>query len=71
MSISIRYYSTIAMYYGKTEVRVNEEFLIYDFNTIVATIGGSLGLFLGFSCVEVARGGLEKVRNIIKSCSIF
>ena len=53
------------MYYGETEVRVKEEFLIYDLNAIVAAIGGSLGLFLGFSCYEVARGGLEKARNLI------
>ena len=59
------------MYYGETEVRVKEEFLIYDLNAIVAAIGGSLGLFLGFSCYEVARGGLEKARNLVKGFFVF
>ena len=54
------------MYYDETEVQVKQEFLIYDLNAIVAAIGGSLGRFLGFSCYEVARGGLEKARNLIK-----
>lgn len=59
------------MYYGETEVRVKEEFLIYDLNAIVAAIGGSLGLFLGFSCYEVARGGLQKARNLVKGFFVF
>ena len=59
------------MYYGRTEVKVKKEFLIYDLNTIVATIGGSLGLFLGFSCYEVTRSGLEKMRNLMKGSSMF
>lgn len=59
------------MYYGETEVRVKEEFLIYDLNAIVAAIGGSLGLFLGFSCYEVARGGLQKARNLLKGFCVF
>ena len=58
--------SAIAMYYGETEVRVKQEFLIYDLNAIVAAVGGSLGLFLGISCYEVARGGLEKARHFIR-----
>ena len=59
------------MYYAQTEVQVKEEFLIYDLNAIVAAIGGSLGLFLGFSCYEVARGGLEKARNLVKGFFVF
>ena len=71
MGVWFRYTSAIAMYYGETEVRVKEEFLIYDLNAIVAAIGGSLGLFLGFSCYEVARGGLEKARNLVKGFFVF
>ncbi len=33
--------------------RHEEEVLMYDFNTIVAATGGSLGLFLGISCYSV------------------
>ena len=57
------------MYYDETEVQVKEEFLIYDLNAIVAAIGGSLGLFLGFSCYEVARGGLQRARNVWIRCA--
>ena len=52
-------------------MKVKKEFPIYDLNTIVATIGGSLGLFLGFSCYEVTRSGLEKMRNIMKGSLMF
>lgn len=31
-----------------------EEYFVYDFNAIVAAVGGGLGLFLGFSVLSVA-----------------
>ena len=31
------------------EITVHEEYVVYDFNGIVGTVGGSLGLFVGFS----------------------
>ncbi len=40
---------------GTNEVVILEEYLVYDFNDIVSSVGGSLGLFLGFSCLEVCR----------------
>ena len=33
---------------------LEEEMLLYDLNSIVSAVGGSLGLFLGFSCFQVA-----------------
>ena len=35
-----------------TEIRVYEEFIVYDFSGIVGTVGGSLGLFIGFSFMD-------------------
>ncbi len=40
---------------GTNDVNIMEEYLVYDFNNIVSSVGGSLGLFLGFSCLEVCR----------------
>ena len=45
--------SELWFFYLKTEVETEEEILIYDFSEIVAGVGGSLGLFLGFSCFQV------------------
>ncbi len=33
-------------------VQLQEEILMFDFNAIIAAVGGSLGLFLGFSCLD-------------------
>ena len=30
-----------------------EEYLLYDFNGLVGTVGGTLGLFIGFSFYDV------------------
>ena len=35
------------------------EYLVYDFNGIVAAVGGGLGLFLGFSVFSVATKGMQ------------
>ena len=40
-------------FYQKTEVEREQETFLYDFSGIVASVGGSLGLFLGFSCLQV------------------
>ena len=32
----------------------HEQYVIYDFVSIVSAVGGGLGLFLGFSCFSIA-----------------
>ena len=48
-----------------SEVTVQEEYKVYDFNGILGTVGGSLGLFVGFSFLDCM---LFTLRNIKKSC---
>jgi len=38
--------------HGSSDIDVFTEILLYDFAAIVAAVGGSLGLFLGFSCLD-------------------
>ena len=47
-----------------SEVKVQEEYKVYDFNGIIGTVGGSLGLFVGFSFLDCM---LFTMRNIRKS----
>ena len=35
--------------YKSTQVSIFEEFLVYDFVNFIGSVGGSLGLFIGFS----------------------
>ena len=46
--------SNVAIYYEDKDIHVVEELLLHDLNSIVSAVGGSLGLFLGFSCFQVA-----------------
>ena len=39
----------ISVNFATTEITTNEEYLIYDFSGIVGSLGGNLGLFIGFS----------------------
>ena len=40
----------------------HKERLIYDLNAIVASVGGSLGFFLGFSCYHIGKDMIERIR---------
>ena len=45
----IKNMAMVQMYYQSDHITVLEEYLIFDFTSILVAIGGSLGLFLGFS----------------------
>ena len=41
--------------------KIEREFLVYDINDVIAAIGGSLGLFLGFSFFDVISKCLDNI----------
>ncbi len=45
----------LRMFYSTTTVLNFNDYRLVDFGTIVAAVGGSLGLFLGFSCYQCWR----------------
>ena len=50
----------MASYQSFTE-SVYKEAKVYDFNAVVASVGGSLGLFLGFSCYECGKRLIDRL----------
>ena len=36
-------------------ILIEQDILMYDLNTIIGSIGGSLGLFMGFSFLQCSR----------------
>ena len=44
------------------DITVHEEYVVYDFNGIVGTVGGSLGLFIGFSVLDFMLYILNRIR---------
>ena len=45
---------------------IQEEYLLYDLGTVVAAIGGNLGLFVGFSCLNLFEILTRKLYDVIK-----
>ena len=41
--------SGINIFYSHTDIRVESVEILVDFNSFISSVGGSLGLFLGFS----------------------
>ena len=54
------------MFYPSTTVLNFNDYRLYDFGTIVAAVGGSMGLFLGFSCFQCGR---RTIKCLFESCS--
>ena len=44
----------------KTDVTVVEEVLLFDFASILAAVGGALGLFIGFSFLDLFKAVINK-----------
>ena len=51
MALGIDY--KLTLYFTKAEVTEEVEFEVYDYNNLIADIGGFLGLLLGVSCVAI------------------
>ena len=49
----------IALHSGKVEVQ--QEVEVYDFGSIVGSVGGSLGLFVGFSVLQCLLDFYDKI----------
>ena len=45
----------VLAFYESFTVSLYMETEVYDFNAVVGSVGGSLGLFLGFSCYEYGK----------------
>jgi hypothetical protein len=49
--------------YSDTGVPIHQEVLLYDFNAIIAAVGGSLGLFIGFSVFDTFKAIIQRIFN--------
>ena len=54
--------SKIYLYYPSLDTQVEEEIRLFGPTSIIASIGGSLGLFLGFSCLDAAMGITARIQ---------
>ncbi len=48
-----------------TDIEVHADALLFDFNAILASVGGSMGLFLGFSFLDCFMNVGTKVKSWI------
>ncbi len=66
--LNIQGLTIVFLYYQDNNVEKHEEYLVFDFSSIVTAVGGSLGLFLGFSFFQcssqIAFVALKMVQTI-------
>ena len=61
-----------ALSFGKPAlVAVKEEYLIYDLVSMIGAIGGTLGLCIGFSFVEVCRSLLRIIESFLFKLNVL
>ena len=52
------------------KIKVEEEYAVYSFSGIVGTVGGSLGLFIGFSFLDCLLLGVKRLANMSSSWKV-
>ena len=63
----------IAFRFPLTKILNYEEYLIYDFNGMIGAVGGSLGMFLGFSFLDFVFSFIDFIyekRNYPNNCGL-
>ena len=58
--------SAVYASYESSKIEINEEYLLMGVTSIISATGGSLGLFLGFSCFGAIWNIFEMIESIIK-----
>ena len=57
--------------YASSKVKIEEEYSLMGANAIVSATGGSLGLFLGFSCYGAIWNIFEMIETLFNSIFMF
>lgn len=57
--------------YASPKVKIEEEYTLMGTTAIISATGGSLGLFLGFSCYGAVWNIIEMVETIFNSILKF
>ena len=52
--------------YSTDQLEINEEVPILGVTTLIGSVGGSLGLFLGFSCYEYLTNFINRIANALQ-----
>ena len=60
-------FTVIDLSYTSTSVLAKSEFYIYNLSSIIGTIGGSLGMFLGFSLYHTGKDLIGKIQRRINN----
>ena len=59
--------SQVSVYFTSLNSQVSKEVTLFGFSSIVASVGGSLGLFVGFSCLDAAMTLVEQVKAMVSA----
>ena len=51
--------------FAKEEMDIKQEYLIYDTITMIGSVGGTLGLFIGFSIFTCISSIIEKMEHFV------
>ena len=47
-------------------IEIDQEYFMYDMVSVVSSIGGGIGIFLGYSCFGIFSSAIKKLFNRLK-----
>ena len=64
------YYRKYALVFANKKITVEEEYLIMDFTGLIGAVGGTLGLFIGFSFKDITSLFIDGLKWIFKKTRV-
>ena len=58
---------SVSFRFKTDDIEIHQEFLVYDENELIGSIGGTLGLFIGFSFLDTLKNWFDKLKRFIIS----
>ena len=52
------------MFFSDLRLEESVEFIVYDFGYILGAVGGSMGLFLGWSILDIVYRAAENIHKL-------
>ena len=49
-----------------SRIEVHQEYFMYDMVSVVSSIGGGIGIFLGYSCFGILSSAIKNLFNKLK-----
>ena len=65
IDVDTEYYKVLVRL-GTSSIEIDQEYFMYDMVSVVSSIGGGIGIFLGYSCFGILSSAIKNLFDLLK-----